>query len=102
MMGLRRLDANAFADCTSLKKIDFDAFRGCSNLREVLLKNERIQRIDNRAFNDCTKLERFRFPSVSTRLKYMIDAGHIEIENKIDTTISDSLLERRGSISGKG
>ena len=63
------------------------AFLQCSRLLEVVIDDERIQ-IEGKAFSGCSSLERFKFPSLSTRLDNIIQAGQRDIEAKMDD-ISD-------------
>ena len=104
--GIKKIGWKAFQNCTSLQSITLpstvtdvrdEAFKGCTKLREVLL-NEGIQKIEKRTFHGCTNLESLKFPSVSTRLENIIDAGHTEIENKVNAAIHDSGVERRGVV----
>jgi len=88
--GLVEICPMAFNSCSSLEritipstvtKIGVDAFLGCDNLREVVL-HETMKKVDW-TFG-CRSLERFSFPSLSTRLDNIIQAGQRDIEAKMD------------------
>ena len=67
---------------SSVAEIPDYAFRCCPNLREVIL-NEGLQRIGVYIFEDCPLLECAKFPSVSKRIRSLLEAGQTEIEDKI-------------------
>ena len=90
--GLKKIGQNAFNICTSLQSITIPstvieighrAFLNCCGLREVTIVNNEVQ-ISVNTFQDCTSLERFKFPSLSTRLDTLIQAGQTDIEAKMD------------------
>ena len=89
--GIQRIKSYAFVGCSLLERItipstvieiDKLAFNYCTGLREVILHNEGVQ-IDDKAFADCA-LRRFKFPSLSTRLDNIVQAGQRDIEPKMD------------------
>ena len=89
--GIEMIKEGAFGGCRSLERIAIPstvieisdiAFRNCTNLREVAIHNEKMQ-IGRETFAN-TSLERFKLPSLSTRLKVIIQAGQRDIEAKID------------------
>ena len=93
--GIKRIRHDAFHGCRSIQRITTpstvnyigsDAFMNCSSLREVIIVNFEGVQIKSDAFTDCTSLERFKFPhlSTSTRLNYVIQVGHTDIEAKMD------------------
>jgi len=92
---------HAFRNCFSLERITIPssvveieefAFCGCNLLREVVIHNEKVQ-MGETSFGGCTSLERFKFPSLSTRLDNIIQAGQRDIEPKMDDI---PLVEWRG------
>jgi hypothetical protein len=89
--GIKKIGQSAFS-FTSLEHITIPssvieigehAFSHCTNLREVVTHNEKIQ-IGDKAFLGCALLERFSFPSLSTRLDDIIQAGQRGIQAKMD------------------
>ena len=53
-------------------------------MREVIILNGEIKILNDEAFLGCDDLERFKFPSLSTRLDNIIQAGQRGIEAKMD------------------
>jgi len=91
--GIKKIGQSTFAYCTSLQQstipstvieIEQYAFRGCRRLREVVIHNNEGIQIRGNTFYNCSSLERFSFPSLSTRLDNVIQAGQRDIEAKLD------------------
>jgi len=111
--GLVKIRNNAFDECNSLESITIpssviqigvDAFSECSNLREVecsgvlpKLGKERFFGVAT-AFDVFSALERITFPNLSTRLDNIIQAGQVDIQEKVQQCINRSeMIEwRRG------
>jgi len=99
--GIKKIKADAFGRCFSIERITIPstvvaieqyAFHHCSRLREIVVNNEGVQ-IDDQAFYNCISLERFKFTTLFTRLKNIIQAGQRDIEVKMDDI---SAVEWRG------
>ena len=91
--GLKKIGVESFSRCSSLESIKLpstlteigkNAFSGCNNLREVIL-NGIPQHLNSDAFYNCDALERFLFPTISYRLKTIIQTSHWEeLEDKVN------------------
>ena len=97
--GLQKIGACTFHNCTSLGNVTLpstlveigsDAFYNCRNLREVIL-NGVPRNFERVAFDNCDALERFVFPTISYRLKNIIQTSHWE-------ELEDKLNEVRGAV----
>ena len=111
--GLVKIRNNAFDECNSLESITIpssviqigtEAFNSCANLREVecsgvlpKLGKERFFGVAT-AFDVFSALERITFPNLSTRLDNIIQAGQVDIQEKVQQCINRSeMIEwRRG------
>lgn len=88
---IRKIGTKAFEGCalesirlpSSLTEIGEQVFWFCQELIEIEL-GEEIRIIGKDAFGGCRSLERFKFPSLSTRLDNIIQAGQTDIEAKMD------------------
>ena len=105
--GLKTIGDSAFFECVSLESITIPSsvvkigswtFQGCSSLREVLCI-EGLPNIEHDTFGGCN-LERITFPNISTRLDNIIQAGRVDIQNKIQQYINRYEIEweRGGTI----
>jgi len=100
--GLQKIEPLVFGGCSfecitipsSVTEIGSHAFYDCRNLREVRL-HEGIEKIGDHAFGDCSSLERFTFPTLSTRLVTITQAGQRGVEDKIDDIRGQAFIERR-------
>jgi len=91
--GLQKVGVNAFYNCSSLENVTIPstvtefgnyAFQSCYNLREVIFIDG-LQKIGDYAFYNCVALERFLFPTISYRLKNIIQTSHWEeFEGKVN------------------
>jgi len=100
--GLVKIGMQAFIECTSLERITLPssvkeigsfAFYQCINLREVVCI-EALPKIDANAFRRCSAfLERITFPNISSRLEAIIQAGQVDVKNKIQQCIDQSEIE---------
>lgn len=106
--GLKEIGQFAFSNSkldsinlpSTLVKIGKNAFRGCTHLGEVLC-SEGLPDIWSTALKDCPTLGRFTFPSITSRLDDIIQAGQVNIQNKIQQCINRGDIdrcERRGTI----
>ena len=101
--GLLRIGVGAFRECTlqsislptSVTEISVQAFLGCIMLREVLC-NEGLPKIKHDTFDGCSALERITFPNISSRLEDIIQAGQVDIQDKIQQCIRGVIEWRRG------
>ena len=91
--GIKRIKTYAFIGCTSLEHITIpssvldigdSSFKDCRRLREVVIQNNEEIQIGDTAYRGCTSLERFKFPSLSTRLNDIIQAGQRDLKAKMD------------------
>ena len=56
-----------------------------------------LPNVEYNTFGECLALERMIFPNLSSRLEYIIQAGHLDVQNKIQQHISRGGIEwRRG------
>jgi len=90
--GLVKISEGSFWGCTLLESISFPstltevderAFANCCNLVEVSL-SDGIKKIGSRAFHNCSSRLCFKIPSISTRLEAIIQAGQVEIVDRIN------------------
>jgi len=112
--GLKEISTQAFYECrklrsitlpSSLVEIGYSAFQNCSNLRDVVY-NGALPTIKNdldghNTFYSCPSLERITFPNLSSRLEYIIQAGQLNVQNKIQQYVNRGVIEwrrRRGTI----
>ena len=70
-----------------IQTIEDYAFTCCRNLREVLLLDEGVYHTGNTVFGQCPSLESFKLPSLSIRLKSIIEVSNQReiIESKINS-----------------
>ena len=99
--GLKTIGMQAFNECTSLERITLPssvkeigsfAFYQCINLREVVFSGE-LPKIEHNTFDRCSTLERITFVNLSSRLEDIIQAGQVDVENKIQQCINQSEIE---------
>lgn len=103
--GLQKIGVNAFSCCHSLQSITIPStvtyiglasFQNCSELREVVCI-EGLPEIESNTFIGCLSLERITFPNLSTRLEAVIQAGQVDVQNKIQQHINRDEIEwKRG------
>ena len=105
--GLAEIKQHAFDGCISLESITIPssvneiegvAFKSCINLREVVVCSEEVlPTIGHMAFDKCSVLERITFPDISTRLEAIIQAGQVDIQNKVQEYVNRGDIDwRRG------
>jgi len=91
--GIQMIGKGAFQECplmetvslpSTLQKIGNAAFSDCSSLRRVLINGKLKRGLGLHVFGGCTPLERYDFPTLSTRLNDIIEAGQTDIEAKLD------------------
>ena len=101
--GLEKLGHGVFSGCCSLESITNpssvthvgqETFRACTKLREVVWC-EGLPMIEPSTFDDCP-LERFTFPSLSSRLEDIIQAGQVDVQNKIQQCLRGGIQWSRG------
>jgi len=89
--GLEKIEDGAFVRCKKLETIRLPSslalignavFKGCCRLREVVCM-ESLPNVEYNAFQGCSALERITFPNLSSRLEDIIQAGQVDIQNKI-------------------
>jgi len=89
--GLEKIGHFVFYKCSSLQSITLpsslveigaEAFRECINLREVVCSGE-LPKVEYNTFNHCPVLERITFPNLSSRLEDIIQAGQVDIQEKV-------------------
>jgi hypothetical protein len=101
--GLQKIREYAFGNCKSLESITLpssiteichQAFSNCEKLSDVVL-HEGITSIGGNAFRRCGSLDVFKFPTLSSRLGLIIQAGHwAELSNKVDRICGDAVQRR--------
>ena len=105
--GLVKIGDFAFVNCklqditipSSLVEIGKHAFTK-SGLREVVCSGE-LPKIEHDTFAKCLELERITFLNLSSRLEDIIQAGQVDIQNKIQQYMNQRGIEwrRGGTIS---
>jgi len=102
--GLKKIGRGAFDGCISLESITLPSsveeigdygFLGCINLREVVWC-EGLPMIEPSTFENCLALERFTFPNISSRLEDIIQAGQVDVQNKIQQCLLGGIQWSRG------
>ena len=103
--GTKKIETQAFYGCESLERINLPsslveigrcAFQDCSELSEVVCI-ERLPNIKHDTFDGCSALERITFPIISSRLEDIIQAGQVDIQNKVQQYVNRGEIEwRRG------
>lgn len=93
--GLKKIGKNAFAGCccvdsimlpTTLIELGYRAFFNALSLKEVIFNGVLPKIVGKSAFaySWSTSLERFVFPGIATRLEAIIDAGQVEVADKVN------------------
>jgi len=102
--GLKKIGRGSFDGCISLESITLPSsveeigdygFLGCINLREVVCI-EGLPAIGPSTFSGCSALERFTFPNISSRLDAIIQAGLVDLQNKVQQYVNHGDIECRG------
>ena len=79
---------------SSLVEIGKYGFNACIKLKEVVC-SEVLPNVESTTFSDCRALERFTFPNISSRLEAIIQAGQVDVQNKIKLYINRGGIERK-------
>jgi len=105
--GLQKIERNAFGGCSlesitipsSVVEIGEYGFDSCKNLRGIVCSGV-LPKIGSSTFNECSALERITFPNISSRVDNIIQAGQVDVQNKIQQCINRGEIEweRGGTI----
>ncbi len=104
--GVKTIQAEAFADCTSLsgvtfpsslEKIENSAFSGCENIRRIIIP-EGCTSIGNGAFADCKNLSAVTLPASLTELGSGVFAGCEDLKTVNITKGNNSFICEDGVI----
>jgi len=99
--GLEKIGCNTFGGCESLESITLPSslveigkygFNMCTNLREVVCIG--LPKFAHNTFSGCPT--RITFPNLSSRLEDIIQAGQVNVQNKIQRYINQDIVWRRG------
>jgi hypothetical protein len=100
--GLQKIGLSTFYGCTplqgiilpsSITEIGHQAFFNCEKLSDVVL-HEGITKLGGNAFRRCASLDVFKFPTLSSRLGSIIQAGHwAELNNKVNRICGDAVFK---------